>query len=83
MNTIQINRVLSKHVKYFQGVYPIDLLAVTLLKPSIIVINFDEHYMPGSHSVAVCFSDSDYTEYFDSYGLYHTGLKSRLTRKVT
>lgn len=69
MNTIQINRVLSKHVKYFQGVYPIDLLPVTLRKPSIIIINLDKHYMPGSHWVAVCFSDSGYAEYFDSYGL--------------
>ena len=69
MNTIQINKVLTKHVKYFQGVYPIDLLPSTLVKPSIIVINLDKHYMPGSHWVAVCFSDSGYAEYFDSYGL--------------
>ena len=69
MNTIQINRFLSKHVKYFQGVYPIDLLPVTLLKPCIIVINLDKHYMPGSHWVAVCFSDPGYAEYFDSYSL--------------
>jgi hypothetical protein len=69
MNTIQINRVLSKHVTYFQGVYPIDLLPVTLIKLSIIVIILDKHYMPGSHWVAVCFSDSGYAEYFDSYDL--------------
>ena len=69
MNTIQINKVLTKHVKYFQGVYPIDLLPSTIIKPSIIVINLDKHYMPGSHWVALCFSDSGYGEYFDSYGL--------------
>ena len=69
MNTIQINRVLRKHVKYFQEVYPIHLLPVTLLKPSIVLFNLDKHYIPGSHWVAVCFSDSGYAEYFDSYGL--------------
>ena len=69
MNSIKIHKVLTKHVKYFQGVYPIDLLPSTLIKPSIIVINLDKHYMPGSHWVAVCFSDSGYAEYFDSYGL--------------
>jgi hypothetical protein len=69
MNIIQIDRVLSKRVKYFQGVYPIDLLSSTLLKPSIIVINLDKHYMPGSHWLALCFSDSGYAEYFGSYGL--------------
>jgi hypothetical protein len=69
MNTLQIRKVLTKHVKYFQGVYPIDLLPPTLIKSSIIVINLDKHYMPGSHCVAVCFSDSGYAEYFDSYGL--------------
>jgi len=69
MNTIQINNVLTKCVKYFQGVYPVDFLPSTLVKPSIIVINLDKHYMPGSHRVAVCFSVSGYAEYFDSYGL--------------
>lgn len=68
MNTIQINKVLTKHVKYFQGVYPIDLLPSTIIKPSIIIINLDKHYMPGSHWVALCISESGYADYFDSYG---------------
>ena len=32
MNTIQISKVLTKHVKYFQGVYPVDLLGTILIK---------------------------------------------------
>ena len=39
------------------------------MKPSIIVINLYKHYVLGSHWVAVCISDSGYSEYFDSYGL--------------
>ena len=35
----------------------------------MIAINLDKHYMPGSHCVAVCISDSGYAEYFDSYDL--------------
>jgi hypothetical protein len=54
---------------YFQRVYPIDFWHTTIIKPSIIVINLDKHYMPRSHWVAVCFSDCGYSEYFDSYGL--------------
>jgi len=50
-------------------VYPLDLLPSTFIKPAIIVINVDKHYMPGSHWVAVCFTDFGYAEYFDSYGL--------------
>ena len=69
MNTLQIDKVLPKHVKYFQGFLPLDLLSSTLIKHSIIVINLDKHYMPGSHWVDVCFSDSQYAEYFDSYSL--------------
>ena len=69
MNTLQINKVLSKHVKYFHEVYSVDLLPPTLIKPSIIVINLDKHYIPVSHWVAVCISDPGYAEYFDSYGL--------------
>jgi len=69
MNSIHIHKVLTKPVKYFQGVYPIDILPSTLIKPSIIVINLDKDYMPGSHWVAVCFPDSGCAEYFDSCGL--------------
>jgi len=69
MNTIQINKVLTKHVAYFQGVYSTDPLPSKIIKPSIIVINLYKHYMPGSHWVAVCISDSGYAGYFDSYGL--------------
>ena len=69
MHTIQISEVLTKHVKYFEGIYPINLLPSSLIKPSVILTNLDKHYMPGSHLVAVCFSDSGYAEYFNSYGL--------------
>jgi hypothetical protein len=69
MNTIQINKILTKNVKYFQGVYSIDILQATILKPSIIVINVDKHYMTDSLWVAMYISDSGYAQYFDSYGL--------------
>jgi hypothetical protein len=69
MNTTQTDRVSSKHVKYFQGVYPIDLLPSTVTKPAIIIVNLDKHYLPVYHWVALCFSDSGYDEIFDSYGL--------------
>jgi hypothetical protein len=49
MNSIQVNKVLTKHVKYFQVFYPIALLPSRLIKTSIIVINLDKHYLPGSH----------------------------------
>ena len=69
MNSMQISKVLTIYLEYFQGVSSIDLLPSTLIKPSIIVINLYKHYMPGLHRVALCFSDSGYAEYFDSYGL--------------
>ena len=70
MHTIEIGKVLNKHVKYIQGIYPIDLLTSTHINPSIIVISLDKPYtrMPGSLWEAVFF-DSDYAEYFDLYGL--------------
>jgi hypothetical protein len=73
MNTIQINKILTKHVKYFQDVYPIDVLPSTLVKPAIIVINIDKRNIPGSHGIA---------EYFDSHGLptYKPEIKAYLQR---
>ena len=66
---MQISKVLTKDVEYIQGVNPIDLLPSTHIKPSIIVVILDKHYTPGSHLVALCFFDSGYAKYFDSYGL--------------
>jgi hypothetical protein len=77
MNTLQIHRVLSKHVKYFLGVYPADILSQSLKKFAIIVVNLDEHYKPGSYWVAACFSDTSHAEYFDPYGL--PPLKGKIT----
>jgi len=57
MKTIQINKVLTKHVRYFQVVYPIDLLPSTH-KAFIIVIYLNKHYMPCLCLVTVCISDS-------------------------
>jgi len=51
MNSIQIQKVLTKLVKYFQGLYRFDLIISTLIKPAINVINLDKYYMPASLSV--------------------------------
>ena len=75
MNGIQIHKVLTKHLKYFQGVYPLDHLPSTIIKTAIIVIKHVKHYTPGSHWLAVCFSGSGYAEYFDSHGLTHLKLE--------
>jgi hypothetical protein len=83
MNTLQIRKVLTKHVKYFQGVYPIGLLPSTLIKPLIIVINLDKHYIPGSHWVAVCFSDSGYPEYLIRTACRLSSMKSQHTCNAT
>jgi len=69
MNTIQIDKVLTKYVNYFQGLYPLDRLPSALIKPAIIVFNLDKQYMPATRRVGVCFSVSGYAECFDSYGL--------------
>ena len=55
MNSIQISKFLTKHVKYFQGVCQIDLLSSTIIQPSIIVIKVHMHYYPGSRWVAFLF----------------------------
>jgi len=67
--TIQINRILSKYLNYFQEVYSISLLLSTLLNPSMIVINLSKNYISGSHCLNLCFSNSECAEYFDSCDL--------------
>ena len=42
MNTFQIHTVLTKHVNYFQGVYPLHLSESSPIRPAMIVINLDK-----------------------------------------
>ena len=80
MNTLQI---LTKRVNYFEGMYPLDLLSSSLIKPSIIVINLDKHYMPGSHWVAVCFPTLGTPNILIRAGYHNSNLKSWHTCKAT
>jgi len=67
MNAIHINKVLTKHVKYFQGVYPNDLLPSTLIKSSI--CHQPRQALHVRFALGICISDCGYVECFDSYGL--------------
>ena len=79
MNTLQIYNVLTKYVKYLEGVYPLDLLPSTLIKSSIIVINLNKHYMPVSNWIAVSISDSVKPNLLIRADYNHSNLKSWYT----
>ena len=83
MNTLHIHKVLTNHVKYFQGVYTLDRLLCTLIKPSIIVIKLDKKYIPGSHWVAVCFPTPGTLIILIRTGYHHSNLKSWHTCNAT
>lgn len=60
-----------KVARYFQGVYPVDMLPYSLMpRPSSIIVNLDPHNEPGSHWVAIHFPKNEYrfALFFDSYG---------------
>jgi len=69
INTVQINKVLTKHVKNVHGEHPIIILISTFKNPNITITNFDKYFMPNSHLVIVRFSDSGHAEYFELYVL--------------
>ena len=65
--TLQIIHIL-KDVSWFNGVYPIDRLPLTLSKNKGIIINLDESHKEGSHWVALYLDDKRIAHYFDSFG---------------
>jgi hypothetical protein len=68
MNTVQVYKILNKHVNYFQGVYPIDLLPSTL-KTVNNYYQFGQTLYAQFTLVSCVFLRLWYAEYFDSYGL--------------
>jgi len=72
MDTVQIICSL-KNVKSFLGVYPPDLLPLTILQQTgTVILNTDPHTQEGTHWLAIHFQLKSSTAfYFDSYGNKH------------
>ena len=81
MDTLQLTRLLSQNrytKKYFQGVYPSDLLPSKVRKPALIIANTDSSDKPGSHWVAFFIPKTGPAEYFDSVA--HTPIDEKFIR---
>ena len=77
MNTLQLKHVLSNDPfikNSFGGVYACDQLEeVTVEKyPQSFVVNTDPKHLPGTHWIAIYFTEDLKAEFFDSYGLHPT-----------
>ena len=72
-----------KEVAWFQGVYPIDSLPITLSRKKAIIINLDESYKEGSHWVALYLDDKGIAHYFDSFGRRPQGLILTFIERVS
>jgi len=66
MNTAELDRLISRHVKRFDGVLSSDRLPSN---PRMLVSNTHPSDAPGEHWVVIYVSDDgDYGEFFDSFG---------------
>ena len=64
MNTQEIDRILRRYVRDFDGVFSADTLPE---KPRLLVCNTDASDKPGRHWICMHFEDGR-GEYFDSFG---------------
>jgi len=66
MNTVELDQLISRHVKRFDGIFSIDRLPSN---PKMLVSNTHPSDKPGEHWVVIYVSDDgDYWEFFDSFG---------------
>ena len=66
MNTIELDRLISRHVKRFDGVFSSDRLPTN---PKMLVSNTHPSDKPGEHWVVIYVSDDgNHGEFFDSFG---------------
>jgi hypothetical protein len=71
MNTTQIDSILlsNRHTRcVYGGCYPIDRLPTIEKLPYALVVNSDKSSGPGIHWLALYFSASDTSDFFDSLG---------------
>jgi len=68
MNSRQIDRVIRRHVRRFDGVYSINTLPRRHGGPKLLVANTDPAYRPGEHWISISVDDRGNGQYFDSFG---------------
>ena len=70
--TTQLESWAAKNIPHFLGVFSADTLPepanVARAAPTVLIVNYDPHGMPGSHWVA-CRIRRHEVEWFDSFGL--------------
>jgi hypothetical protein len=77
MNTIEIlekikNDKILKNI--FIGVFPANKVPQIKVLPSALILNLDTSDLPGSHWIALYFSENGKCDYFDSYGRQPPGI---------
>ncbi len=69
MDTQQLEKILKTHLKStFHGVYALDEIPKSTLRPMALIINTDPSTRDGQHWTAVYIRKDNTGEYFDSYG---------------
>ena len=66
MDSRQIDRVIRRHVRAFDGVYSCDDLPQR--NPRLLVANTDPSDEPGEHWIAISMDENGNGKYFDSFG---------------
>jgi len=67
MNSRQIDRIISLHVRRFDGVYSSDELSQQR-SPKLLVANTNPADRPGEHWIAMSVDERGNRQYFDSFG---------------
>lgn len=68
MFSTEISKCLSILNVFHNGVYPRDLLPLSVNSPSAIVVNTDPQSRPGTHWTAIYINEYRAADFFDSYG---------------
>lgn len=70
MNSLELKRICEIDFKYKQilyGVYPVDKIPDHLSYPCYLIINSDEHHLPGTHWVGIYFDAQKKAIFLDSF----------------
>jgi len=79
MNTVELECLISHHVRRFDGVFSSDRLPS---KPRLLMSNTQPSNKPGEHWIVIYVDDDGrYGEYFDSFGRAPTGEFKRYMKK--
>ena len=83
MHTKQLMDYGKRSIPHFVGVFPLDKLPIHLHPPAKFIVNTDTQHLPGTHWLAISYTQKGIIYAFDPFGIFYPKLLTTRLKKLS